>query len=111
MRRCVLIAAFALLGGARFASAHHAFAAEFDVNKPVKVNGIVTKMEFTNPHAWIYVDVKDPRHDDQLAFRARRTERAHQTRVENGYREAGHRGRNHGLSREGRRACRQWPLH
>ena len=60
MRRCVLIAAFALLAAARFASAHHAFAAEFDVNKPVKVNGIVTKMEFTNPHAWIYVDVKDP---------------------------------------------------
>jgi Family of unknown function (DUF6152) len=60
MRRCVLIAAFALLAAARFSSAHHAFAAEFDVNKPVKVNGIVTKMEFTNPHAWIYVDVKDP---------------------------------------------------
>ena len=39
---------------------HHAFAAEFDVNKPVKVSGTVTKVEFTNPHAWLYVDVKEP---------------------------------------------------
>ena len=40
------------------ASAHHAFAAEFDVDKPVKVHGTVTKVEWVNPHAWIYVDVK-----------------------------------------------------
>lgn len=39
-------------------AAHHAFAAEFDVNQPVKVHGTVTKVEFVNPHAWIYVDVK-----------------------------------------------------
>jgi hypothetical protein len=39
---------------------HHAFAAEFDVNQPVKVKGTTTKMEWTNPHAWLYVDVKDP---------------------------------------------------
>ena len=39
--------------------AHHAFAAEFDVNAPVKVKGTVTKVDFVNPHAWIYVDVKD----------------------------------------------------
>ena len=40
------------------ALAHHAFAAEFDLNKPVTVKGVVTKVEWMNPHAWIYVDVK-----------------------------------------------------
>jgi hypothetical protein len=39
--------------------AHHAFAAEFDVNRPVKLRGTVTSMEWINPHSWIYLDVKD----------------------------------------------------
>jgi hypothetical protein len=38
--------------------AHHAFAAEFDATKPVKLQGTVTKMEWINPHAWIHIDVK-----------------------------------------------------
>ena len=42
------------------AFAHHAFAAEFDAKKPVKLRGTVTKMEWINPHAWIHVDVKKP---------------------------------------------------
>jgi hypothetical protein len=39
-------------------SAHHAFSAEFDANRPVKLQGTVTKMDWVNPHAWIYIDVK-----------------------------------------------------
>ena len=41
-------------------SAHHAFGAEFDATKPITVKGTVTKMEWTNPHVWIFVDVKQP---------------------------------------------------
>lgn len=38
--------------------AHHAFAAEFDATKPVKLRGVVTKMDWINPHAWIHIEVK-----------------------------------------------------
>ena len=37
--------------------AHHSFAAEFDVTKPVKLEGTVRKMEWINPHSWIHIDV------------------------------------------------------
>jgi len=40
--------------------AHHAFSAEFDASKPIKLRGTVTKMEWINPHAWVHVDVKKP---------------------------------------------------
>ena len=53
------IAGFGVLLAARPVAAHHAFAAEFDVSKPVKVHGSITKVDWVNPHSWIYVDVKD----------------------------------------------------
>ncbi len=55
-----LVFAFAALWfGARVA-AHHSFAAEFDASNPVTVTGAVSKVEWRNPHIWVYLDVRDP---------------------------------------------------
>jgi hypothetical protein len=55
----VVVAVAGLLVAARPVAAHHAFSAEFDADKPVKLTGTVTKVEWTNPHAWFYIDVTD----------------------------------------------------
>ncbi|HYR88611.1 MAG TPA: DUF6152 family protein [Terriglobia bacterium] len=54
-----LLVGIGLLLAARSLVAHHAFAAEFDADKPITLTGAVTKVEWTNPHAWFYIDVKD----------------------------------------------------
>ena len=59
-RFIALIAVLALLSAAAPVWAHHAFAAEFDQTKPIKVRGSVVKWELTNPHSWIHIDVKGP---------------------------------------------------
>src|SRR5580698_11156996 len=55
---CVIVSAGAVLSAVP-AWAHHAFAAEFDAKKPVHLEGVVTKVELINPHAWIHVDAKN----------------------------------------------------
>jgi hypothetical protein len=56
----VLIATAGWMMAASSVFAHHSFAAEYDATKPIKLSGTVTKLEWTNPHARFYLDVKDP---------------------------------------------------
>jgi hypothetical protein len=61
MRKSVAlcVAVIGLLWSVKPAVAHHGFAAEYDASKRVKLSGTVTKFEFTNPHSWFYVVVKN----------------------------------------------------
>jgi hypothetical protein len=57
LRLLVFVGAVTILAPATL-RAHHSFAAEFDINQPVKLAGVLTKVEIVNPHGWLYIDVK-----------------------------------------------------
>jgi len=57
----MMLAGAGLIVATARTSAHHAFAAEFDASKPIKLRGTVVKMEWINPHTWIHLDVKTPK--------------------------------------------------
>ncbi|HEU4691228.1 MAG TPA: DUF6152 family protein [Vicinamibacterales bacterium] len=54
----VIVMAVALLGSSRL-SAHHSLASQFDEGKPLTLQGVITKVEWVNPHVWVHIDVKD----------------------------------------------------
>jgi hypothetical protein len=58
--RLAIVICAAALAAPGTVLAHHSFAAEFDAAKPITLTGTVTKVEWTNPHTWFFVDIKNP---------------------------------------------------
>jgi len=61
MRITLFMASFGLLVGAAPSLAHHSTAAEFDMHKEMTLTGVISKVDWTNPHVYLYIDVKDDR--------------------------------------------------
>ena len=59
-KSALVVAGVWLLLGALPVWAHHAFSAEFDISKPLKMQGTLTKWEMVNPHSWFHIDIKGP---------------------------------------------------
>jgi len=59
MKKCLVFCLAGVLAAVVPAAAHHSFAAEYDANAPITLKGVVTKVDWTNPHTYIYIDVKD----------------------------------------------------
>lgn len=59
-KQVIAITGLGVMLAAASATTHHAFSAEFDVEKPITLVGTITKAEWVNPHVWLYVDVKGP---------------------------------------------------
>jgi hypothetical protein len=59
MKKKAIATAAALLLAGLPAQAHHSFSAEFDINQPIKLSGVLTRIDWVNPHGWIYIDVKE----------------------------------------------------
>jgi hypothetical protein len=72
------------LGMVTSAAAHHAFSAEFDIDKPIELTGTVTQMKWSNPHTWIYIDVVGD--DGSVVNWALETPRAANMLIRNGWR-------------------------
>ena len=85
MQRLTTIScALALLGLSLPTTAHHAFSAQFDIEKPIELTGTVTEMKWSNPHTWIYIDVVDA--DGNTVNWALETPRAANMLIRNGWR-------------------------
>ena len=90
--------------------AHHAFAAEYDSEKPVKLQGTVKKVEWINPHSWITIEVKRPNSPNQIwEIEAGAPERDVPARLYQGFPAGWNRDRGRWLPREEREAESQWP--